>query len=126
MSFEVQQLKDKPIVVITCHNPFDFTEDIAAANRQVAALLENRETITRIIDFTEIEMTFADLVESLATKTRAVPGSLRDTRVQTVFVGTHELVVMKAQSLRQEQYGGLNVPLFESLDEAIAHCRQLA
>jgi len=126
MSFEIQQLKDEPIVVITCHNPFDFTGDIAAANRQVAALLENGETITRIIDFTEIEMTFANLVESLATKTREEPGSLRDPRVRTVLVGTHELVVMKAQSLRQEQYGGLDVPLFESLDEAIAHCRQLA
>jgi len=113
-------------MVIDCHNPFNFTEDLDAIFDGTADYLgnEHQTRLYRIFDFHEIEMTFNDLVEGLATKTRQRPGSLRDARVYNVLVGTHELIKMKADSLGQRQYGELDVPLFETLDAAIAHCKK--
>jgi len=128
MPFDLYRLDDEPIVVIDCHAPFDFTADIQAANQAIAQLLEDElePPIYRVYDFHEIEMDFGDLVASLAAKTRAGEGSIQDERIRTVMVGTHDLVRMKSESLRQTQYGGVEVPVFDTQEMAIDFCRRLA
>lgn len=117
---------DDGIVLVDYLNPFDFVEDIRAAQREVAALADQANgTLYRIIDAHHIEITFSDLVFALNEKARDTPGSIRDPRIRTVIIGTHELVKLKAESLKQEQYGSLNMPFFESLEEARAYIRQL-
>lgn len=125
MPFSVEHVKDQPIIIIDCHNPFDFTNDVIESCDFVADYLRDfAGRYYRIIDFHEIEMTFSDLVQGLAAKTRQVPGSLRDPRIKTVLVGDHEFVKMKSESLKQEQYGGLDVPLFDNIRDAIAFCQE--
>ncbi|GAB4508777.1 MAG: hypothetical protein OHK0046_02250 [Anaerolineae bacterium] len=124
MGILIEHGMKEPIIIVNWQNPFDTTTDILESNKLVSDFANRSGTpVYRIIDTHEIDLTFGDLVHILDLKTRNEPGSLRDPRIHTVLVGTHEMVRMKAQSLSQEQYGGLNVPLFESVDDAIAYCR---
>ncbi|MFW5748855.1 MAG: hypothetical protein ACOCYT_04495 [Chloroflexota bacterium] len=126
MSFDITVLEDAPVVIVSCYPPFDFTDEIRQSIRTVGDMLgEDDVRIFRIFDFNKIDLTFSDMVSGLAEKTRDMPGSLRDPRIRTVLVGQHEYVQFKAQALRQTQYGELDVPVFDTLDEAIAHCRAM-
>jgi len=129
MPFELRHIEGEPIVVVECLAPFDFTVDIQESNKAVADLLESGEMeapLFRVVNFHELEMTFGDLVESLAAKTRDAEGSVQDERIRTVMVGTHDLVRVKSRSLRQTQYGGVDVPVFDHLEMAVDFCRRLA
>ena len=125
MPFMVEHIMREPIIVINWQPPFDFEADIIESNRAAADFADHTKGIVyRVIDAHEIDMTFGDLVTLLAAKTRNEPGSLRDPRIHTVLVGTHDLLRLKADSLRQKQYGELDIPLFPTVDEAVDYCRQ--
>lgn len=128
MPFEIIREDDAPIIIVDCQAPFDFSKDIQAANQAVAELLtgEMEPPIYRVYDFHELHLDFGDLVASLAAKTRSGEGSIQDERIRTVMVGTHDLVKMKSESLRQTQYGGVDVPVFDTREMAVDFCRKLA
>jgi hypothetical protein len=64
------------------------------------------------------------LVQGMGNQAQKAPGAMADPRLNTVIVGSGEMVRFGIQAFEQEQYGGLKFPLFASVDEALKYARE--
>lgn len=93
---------------------------------RVAALLDEIGGKTyRIIDLIDVEanLRFGDMVQVMAAETSGAVGSGSDPRLMDVMVGTSDMLKLAAKSMGQRQYLGREVPLFATVDDALAFVR---
>jgi hypothetical protein len=119
MPVNVKQIPQQPIVVITITEPYNRLKEAPVAEQQFQALTATIQgTIYRILDVTGWRIPFDDLVNALASDTRGGTGA--DPRIRSIMVGTSEMAALAAKSMKQKQYGGREMLLFASMDEALA------
>lgn len=124
MLVSVTKYPDDPIVVVTYRAPFAPREDITQAQEQIASILgESQAVLFRIDDLSDVDMTWNQFVEGIYVGTREVPGSMVDSRIRGILVGNGEMVKLASESMKQEQYGATNTPVFTSLEAALAYAR---
>jgi hypothetical protein len=122
MSYVVEKVHAQGIVFRLLPG-YDFDKDSQKAQKDIAALLDQikAKPIYLVTNFSQIEMSFSDLVLQLGNNTRGREGSISDKRVRNLFVGTDELVSLAADSLIQTQYGKLPTLVFPTEEEAIRY-----
>lgn len=127
MAFSVERVPDEPIIIMTILRRYDFEKDAPEAHTEVDRLLEEIEGRAYLItDYSQIDLTFSQLVVALGRATRGETGSASDPRIrQNIFVGEGEMVDLAAESLLQTQYGKLPVVVFPSLEKALTYVRAL-
>ena len=124
MDAALTRLPDEPIVIVEIQPTLDPQKEVYEIADAIAEMFEGEEgPIYRINDFTSIDLPFGGLVMGLGLEAQSRPGSLSDPRIKPIFVGTSDMVELGAKSARQEHYGGLEIWLFATLDEALAHIR---
>lgn len=124
MPIRVEIMPDEPIVMYIYEGQIT-SDDVLNARRQVMdAINAASGLVVRINDTRRAALSFSDGLNVLATMTRDVPGSARDGRVVDVAVAGDQLVNFLTESLSQEQYGAINVPIFGTLDEALTFARE--
>lgn len=127
LTHRVEKLANEPILIVkfllpplSMHRMF---ENITA---EALTILERHEgKMFRINDFTALNHVpiFSEVVQGMALETRQRPGTSSDPRFIPIFVGKSKDVKLLVEALKQEQYGGYIVPLFPTLDEALAQIR---
>ncbi|HEC22198.1 MAG TPA: hypothetical protein ENI95_04705 [Chloroflexi bacterium] len=122
MSFTMQRLPDEPILIVTRFDavPSDLP-DIFRLSLELKKEIEG--TVYRIHDLSRIDLDFSTMVEGMANASAKCEGSMRDSRFRDILVGSHELIQLASAAFQQKQYGGLTIPLFESLEEAVEYAR---
>ncbi len=124
MPADVTRVPNEPIVIVTITPPPDPVSEVGEVARTIATMFRGETgPIYRINDFTAVNLSFGELVVGLGLETKGDPGTFTDPRIKTVFVGTSEMVELGAKSMRQEHYGGLDILLFATLEDALAHIR---
>lgn len=114
---------DKNIVIATYSDPFS-PEDVAKTMAETTKYYDpNGQKLYSVSDTTRLNLTFSDLVVALAGATRSDGWNVGAPNSVTVFVGTAELVKMGREALKQEQYGAVQVELFEDINAALAWVR---
>lgn len=122
MSYKVEKVRDKPIIIFTIEQGFKFEKSTEDVQQEIASIVEGlTKPIFLITDFSRIDMTFSELVLALGNARSGVAGSFSDQRLRNVFVGHDDMVDLAAKSLFQTQYGKIPVLVFTTLDEAIAY-----
>ncbi len=120
---KVEKLPDEPIIIATLAGDLSI-EIVREMYAQTAQLLADHDGILyRITDIRATEIDFSELVNVLASFTENLPGSPTDPRISGVLVGTHGWSEFFTQSAQQEQYGAVNITVFEELEVALAHLR---
>lgn len=125
MPVHVTRVEGEPILIATFTGKVTV-EDVREMFRQSLPLMEGVSGhIYRITDARETDTTFSDLVFILSQAGQGGgPGSTLDPRISPALVGSNQWVKMLASSLGQQQYGSLKVPLYETLEEALAYARE--
>ena len=126
MTFTIEMLPDEPIVICTMSDQFNPITDYGAFWQQLGAILQGKEGPIYRITYLETEqIQFSDMVTALAAEAKSgMPGSLTDPRIRSLLVNRSLLAQMAVESIKQDQYGRLETPLFGTLDEALAHARR--
>lgn len=124
MSIYVERLPNEPIIIATLSG--DLTSDIVQQMfDESSTLMEEIEgKVYRITDIRLTEISFPDLVQVLGRSAHRQPGSPSDPRICGVLVGTHGWSRFFTESLQQEQYGQLNIPIFDDFDAALDYLRE--
>jgi hypothetical protein len=123
MSLIFTRLPGEPIIVIKPALPVEQNiEHVYAVDArcdQIASGLGG--PLYRIIDMRSVDLAYSDILLYLDLEKEGRPGSLADPRVRTLMVGYHPLLKIAARKTLQE----LNViiPIFDSMDEALAYVR---
>lgn len=123
MPITVERLPNEPIIIATMTGKItaDCIRDMYRFSAPIVD--EIGGPVFRITDARVAESTFSDVVFILAEVAQEMPGSAKDPRVTPVLVGSNEWAKLVASSVGQQQYGKLNVPLYEEMDEALAYVR---
>ena len=126
MTETLRRVPNEPIIIFTpVMSDAGAMHDIFA---RTAALLDEigAAKVYRIVDLRSIEaqIRFGDMVQSLGVETKSgEAGSSSDPRMLDVMVATTDLLKFGAKSMGQEQYLGRELPIFPTLDEALAFAR---
>lgn len=126
MSYQIQQLNDEPIIIITYQEPFDYGKDFDNVKDAIAARVEGIEgKIYEIHDARALQLSFPNLVIALASAllTRGKEYSHKD-RLVTIGVGSGPLFDIATKAAAQKQYGERSVHVKTSLEEAIDFAHQ--
>jgi hypothetical protein len=126
MPFTVERLGDEPIIVLTAVPPVSG-EDTADLPQRIAGLMRPEdELVFRIADVREMNLTFGDMVQWLSSETQgdAVPGSMRDPRIRVITVATDDVTRIAVDAAKQDQYHGVEVEMYSTMDEALNSARR--
>ena len=126
MSFTAERIEQEPIILIRMIAPLHPVDDLAELYRQTDALAaEIPGKIYRLMDWTQAQLTF-DLIQELLDIQRRSAASTapKSPRVKNHYIVADEMGHLLIESLRQNQYGGLDVTIFSSEDEALQQIRQ--
>jgi hypothetical protein len=122
----IDKLPNEPIIIATYTKDQPPAEAINEVIQYTAQLLDEVEGVIYCIeDLTEADITFGNAVQAMAAVTKKLPGSARDPRVKMLLVGAGSLLDFSAKAFRQMQYGELQIPLYSSIEEALADAREM-
>ncbi|MBZ0310044.1 MAG: hypothetical protein K8I82_28545 [Anaerolineae bacterium] len=125
MPVTAQKLTDENIIVVSYESPYRVEDTIESVETIHQIVEEATDVIYLIVDLTRLNMGFSDMVQGLAASTSGKQGwSLKDPRTRLVVVGANKLIEFGVKAVNQTQYGGVNIPLFDTLDEALTYVRK--
>jgi len=126
MPATVEKVLGKPIVLVEYHGHIT-TDDARAVFAQIAGLLDNYGAplyrITRV-DCDNAHTSFDEVLMLTTLSSKGRRGSATDPDIKTVLVGEHLLIDLYIDAMRQDAFGGVEIPLFDTLDDALEHVRE--
>ncbi|NDJ55342.1 MAG: hypothetical protein GYB68_19905 [Chloroflexi bacterium] len=126
MAFSVEKLSGESILILEMSDPIeDLVGDLQELYSLTAGIIEEIEgPVYRIFNIHAGDLEFNHMLEWLGVAYRGGRGSVSDDRARTILVGPDDLVTFFSNSLKQEQYGSIEVRVASSLDAAIAMARE--
>jgi len=129
MSYSVDTLDDSQIIVTTYAEDFDFESDLSGLIEQTIALFDaGPDRVVYISDSRNIQMSSLDDIIKAANSVRS-PDSKQLTGhpklLKTVTIINNRMAHLAIKGLNSMAFGYLDIPVFESLDDALVYARKL-
>lgn len=126
MAFTIERIANEPIVVLTVSYPIDDpAQEAIESDAAVAALGEEiGGKYYRIAEMSGMELTWDNVVYWLAEQKKANRGSINDPNVVSYLVSDTAMTQKTAKFAHQPQYGGREIKIFRTLDDALEHARK--
>lgn len=122
MAYTIESYPEDAIILVTIGANFDAPEEMSRIQADVnKAATRMGFPICRIIDLRHHELDFGKAVELLQLDTAADMGNATDKRFIPIYVGDDDMTKMIADSLQQEQYGGVEAIYFPDVAAALAY-----
>ena len=121
MGVLIETFSREQIIIVTIQPPVIMPDDPLAATEETLRFQQQQETtICRITDFRQVRLTFADMVEGMA-----ADEAFRSPYVRSVVIGTDPMIKVGTRGFKQAQYGGIDVTLVASRENALQQARRL-
>jgi hypothetical protein len=120
MSATLRKLDNEPILIVTHEGFLDLEAAVAATVQVAAALAASDEPLYGIIDLRMATTDMRQMLLILYHQTRGSLGTLSAQRNTVVFVGAHPLIRLFRQLFHRDQFGGQIIPIYSTLDDALA------
>ena len=121
MTVTVTRLRGQPIIVATVSGRHSLQTMLEVFTRSAELITDSDPFLYRITDFTGVDSTLADVVAMAREARQGLPGSTTDSRFRPVFVGSNAWVKLGHEAMRQPQFGGVVIPIFDTMDAALAY-----
>lgn len=127
MPATVEKILGKPIAIVTYYGHVT-AEDTRGVFAQVSGLLDTYGApIYRVtqVNTDLVDMTFDEVMLMTVLASKGTHGSTTDPNVKTVLVGDHPFIDLYADAMRQEVFGGVDIPIYDTLDEALRMVKEM-
>lgn len=127
MPASVEKVLGKPIAIVNYHGEIT-TEDARAVFAQIAGLVDTYGApLYRLtcIHSENASMSFDEVMMMTTLSSKGLRGSPTDPNVTTVLVGEHPFIDLYADAMRQDAFGGVEIPIFENQAEAMVYITEL-
>jgi hypothetical protein len=122
-NFIVERILDEPIIVATAFGEFEASEDMPLMAEEVSIAADTVSTNAYVIyDLTNIEADFRDVATEIFLE-GGLPGSVTDPSLRMLVVGFADDWELIQEDMRQSNIGFVDVPFFESVEEALDYIR---
>ena len=119
MPVEVSALPDKPVVLATLRGQITLDDAIHIFKRTHELRQSMPEYIYRLTDVREATSSFSEIIQIIRSGAGDLPSATNDPTITVVFVGKSQWSKLFIDAMRQQQFGQVNIPLFNTLDEAL-------
>lgn len=119
MSVTVVQLPGEPIVLATISGRFSPDDLQTVLQRTSALCSEITPHAHRVLDLRSAHTTLSDMILMIRASAHSTPGTLIDPDLHTILVGRSQFTQILVDALRQPQYGGVTIPLYQTLADAL-------
>ncbi len=126
MNYRTERLPGEPIIIHTLLPDYRMGKDARPAIQEMAEIaneIEEKPVYIIIVTY-DMKLNFGDLVQGLAMATRGETAIFTDPNVRLRMVGSGGLVELGVKAFEQRQYGGLDVRLYPTLEDALEGARQ--
>ena len=124
MPIETQPIDDENIIIIKISDPFKMAETIPELSDILQTKLDSTDgTLYYISDICDATINFADLVSGMGLVFKGGLESFSDSRLHMIVVSESSLVKMGSKAAQQTQYGGVNIKVFATVDDALTYAR---
>lgn len=123
MPVTVRRIPNEPILVAVLTGLVDVPIMEELFRRSAELMQEFDGPVYRITDVREADSNFAEMMGVIQGASKGQPGSTTDPRVHAVFVGNNQWVQMIRTALHLKQFGGLNLPMFLTEEDALDYIR---
>ncbi|MBA3872291.1 MAG: hypothetical protein H0X30_24375 [Anaerolineae bacterium] len=124
MGFNMEWVANEPILIATATGLI-AADDFKMMFDTVAKMIDGLDgKIYRIADYTAADSSFMDIIKTVKVVSTQSAGSTADPRIQTVYVGTSQWISLARTALQQPQFGGIMVPTFHDLADALVFARK--
>lgn len=126
MSHIVEKVPDKPIIVLTIQEDFDFAKENLEIYAEVMTLIESHhESVVFIANMLDVTLNLNTLVSGTNFATRGIGALFHHPGVrQVVFITTSKLVDLAAAGLNSPVFGHVHVKVFPTLETALAYAHE--
>jgi hypothetical protein len=119
MTVEVSTLPDKPVVLATLRGQITL-DDARYIFQQTHELRQSMpDHIYRLTDVREATSSFSEIIQIIRSGADDLPSATNDPTITVVFVGKSQWSKLFIDAMRQQQFGQVTIPLFNTLDEAL-------
>jgi hypothetical protein len=127
MPVKLEQLPNEPIVIQTMSPDYRLTDELPQDHPKLYAFLDGlSEPVFWIVDISKVrDINMEDLLKGTRlVATGEKPLYHHPNMRQALYVSTKDLIKLAATGLGHDQFGNLNVKVFDSLDAALAYARE--
>ena len=121
MAITVSRIPNEPIIVATLDGDINAEQFKEMFIRSAEITKEIGGHVCRITDARNVGVSFGELFGIIAAASKGVPGSTTDPNVTAILLGNNQMVKLAAQAFRQKQFGGLQIPLFQRMEDALEY-----
>ena len=118
----IRKLEGENIIVVT--NNLEITLGVVEENRAECRriLAENDGPFVIVIDYRDVKTSFVDIIQMIRNNQSGTRADLNQ-RAFSIFVGEDKLINMYRDSMLQKNSGGVSVPYFSDMDQALRAAR---
>jgi len=126
MSYTVEILPNLPVIHVKYMGQTTKDEIIVAMRDVIQlALTLTAPKIFHIIDVAEAQTDFMAMMGVFKEMSQnAHPIPMHSTEYHRMFIGTNDMAKLSSQMMTLPQFGGMKVPLFKTLDDALRYVHQ--
>ena len=125
MAYTIEKLPDEAIVVFSGGADFIPDEGPQMMDDMLAVLDAQPENVYFVSNLGGLQLNVDHVVEGSSLMTRGPKAVFHHPRIiENIFVTSSGFLKLAAQGLSAPLFGGLQVKIVDSLDEALDYCRQ--
>lgn len=126
MSYSIEVRPEEHLIICVMNQDFSVQHELSGYAEDLKGKLDAMsEPVIQITDVDAVPGSFGDLVSGLGLLTQGKLAVLNHPNIKLIIVvTTKDLFAFGAKALKQSQYGGLQVTVAKTLDEAIKLARQ--
>ena len=124
MSFNIEIFPDAPIMLCTFHHDFDTGKELPALTDECYAVLDAAsEPLHFITDSLAYSFSVDDVIDAVgaATYGHKAPFIHENVR-EVIWVTESKLLELAARGMNTSAFGNIEVKVFSTMEEALAHC----
>jgi len=128
MPAKIEKLMDLPVAIVTYHGHISI-DDAKSVIAQTADFVDTYGApLYRVICVEcadEAHASFDEVMMLTTLSSKGIRGSVTDPDVLTVLVGEHILIDLYVDAMRQEAFGAVDIPLFDSMENAMIYVQNI-
>jgi hypothetical protein len=123
-----EKLLNEPIVIVTLSEDYDFATEAAAGVQENLAFLDSLdEPVYYVTDTSAVDFDLGAVIEGSNLAARGTNPLFHHPNIRSVIYVTQSILsALAAKGMGSDAFGNLNIKVFGTLDEALAHVRTLA
>ena len=125
MSFTIVKYPNEPIIVQTFNEDYDYETEMPVSNPAIYSALDSvSEENVYLIDVFNFDVMLDDIIRGASTVARGEKSLWHHPKLkQVILVTRDETLRMAAAGMSAKTFGALQIPVFETLEEALVYAR---